>query len=120
MYPHELSGGMAQRVCIALAIARGSRFLLADEPTTGLDPTVQRSILDELKRTAEAGVGILLITHDLRIVPEYAHQVLIMSGGRVVEYLEAARLGEAESEMARALLDATDRISHDSLRVRHV
>jgi ABC-type dipeptide/oligopeptide/nickel transport system ATPase component len=115
LYPHELSGGMAQRVCIALAIARGSRFLLADEPTTGLDPTVQRSILDELKRTAEAGVGILLITHDLRIVPEYADQVIIMSEGRVVEHLDAARLAEAESDMARSLLAATDRISHDSL-----
>ena len=120
LFPHELSGGMAQRVCIALAIARGSRFLLADEPTTGLDPTVQRSILDELKRTAEAGVGILLITHDLRIVPEYAHHVLIMSNGRVVEHLDAASLEDAESDMARALLAATERISHESLGTRHV
>ena len=112
LYPHELSGGMAQRVCIALAIARGSRFLLADEPTTGLDPTVQRAILNELKRIAQSGVGILLITHDLRIVPEYADDVMIMNAGRVVERLKASNLGDAESEMARSLLAATDRISH--------
>jgi peptide/nickel transport system ATP-binding protein len=106
-YPHELSGGMAQRAAIAAAIARSARFLVADEPTTGLDPTVQREVLDELRRLADEGLGILFITHDLRILAGFADRVLVMDGGRVVE--EAARVGELRGA-GRALVEATRRI----------
>jgi ABC-type dipeptide/oligopeptide/nickel transport system ATPase component len=111
LHPHQLSGGMAQRVGIALALARGSRFVLADEPTTGLDPTVQEEILEEIRRTAGSGVGILLITHDLRLVPRIAHRVVIMHAGRVRETLDAGALQAARSPEARALLAATARVA---------
>ena len=65
-FPHQLSGGMAQRVAIALALARGSRFLVADEPTTGLDAAVQRQLVHTFRRLADEGLGVLIVTHDLR------------------------------------------------------
>ena len=111
LYPHELSGGMAERACIALALARGSRFLLADEPTTGLDPTVQAAILDQLGQLRQQGCGLLLITHDLRIVPRYADDVAVMDDGDVVEHMPADRLSHATSAPARALLSATARVA---------
>ncbi len=112
LYPHELSGGMAQRASIALALARGSRYLLADEPTTGLDPTVQEAILRELLALRdEAGVGLLFITHDLRLVPRVADRLLVMHDGRLVEDLPAGRLTELTSPSARDLWEATARIS---------
>ena len=107
MFPHELSGGMARRVCIALALARGSRFIVADEPTTGLDPTVQAEILDALGALRAQGCGLLLITHDLRIVPALADEVALMHAGRLVETLPAARLAELRSEAGQRLLAAT-------------
>ncbi len=115
LYPHQLSGGMAQRACIALCLARGSRFLLADEPTTGLDPTVQEEILAEIRQLAGAGVGVLLITHDLRLVPRVARRVQIIDSGRVVETLAADRLSEASSPEANALLSATARVAEGIL-----
>ena len=112
LYPHELSGGMAQRATIALALARGSRFLLADEPTTGLDPTVQEAILKELLALRDRdGVGLLFITHDLRIVPRLADRLFVMHEGQLVEDLPADRLDQMSSDHARALWKATARIS---------
>lgn len=113
LHPHQLSGGMAQRVVIAQALARGSRFLLADEPTTGLDPTVQRGILDEIRQLAREGIGVLLITHDLRILPDLADEVLVMENGQVVETLPPVRLmsGELQSEPGRRLVAATRRVA---------
>jgi len=113
LFPHELSGGMAQRVAIAQALARGSRFLLADEPTTGLDPTVQRGILDEIRTLARDGIGVLFITHDLRILPGLADAVLVMENGCVVERTTPLELqsGELTSAPARRLVEATRRVA---------
>ena len=85
-YPHKMSGGMRQRVMVAMAIACNPRLIIADEPTTALDVTIQAqilSLLDDLRHTH--GMSILLITHDLGVIAEMAEQVLVMYTGRVVD-----------------------------------
>ncbi|TPG44206.1 ABC transporter ATP-binding protein [Roseomonas nepalensis] len=84
-YPHEISGGMAQRVLIAMAVGAGPRLLVADEPTSGLDVTIQAAFLDELAATARAaGSAVLLMTQDLGIIANYCDRVAVMQGGRIV------------------------------------
>ena len=85
-YPHELSGGMRQRVMIAMALACGPKLLIADEPTTALDVTIQAQILELMRELArETGASTILITHDLGVVAEMAHRVVVMYAGRKVE-----------------------------------
>ncbi len=92
-YPHQMSGGMLQRVMIAMALACGPKLLIADEPTTALDVTIQAQILDLLRQLqADLGMSILLITHDLGIVAEMAHEVVVMYAGKKVE--QASRVAE--------------------------
>lgn len=111
-YPHELSGGMAQRAQIAVGLARRSPLLLADEPTTGLDPTVQRAILRQLGALRAEGVGVLFVTHDLRLLPGFADRVLVMEGGRIVE--EAPTVA-ALSGAGRRLVEATRKVAGGAL-----
>lgn len=112
LYPHELSGGMAQRAALAAVIARGARFVIADEPTTGLDAQVQRGVAATLASLADAGVGVLIVTHDLRLVAGLAHRVLVMEGGRIVDEAASPALLAGPG---RALVDATRRIAGGAL-----
>ncbi|MCA9640148.1 MAG: ABC transporter ATP-binding protein, partial [Myxococcales bacterium] len=92
-YPHQLSGGMRQRVMIAMALACEPALLLADEPTTALDVTIQAQILDLLRRLqGELGMSIVFITHDLGVVAEFANRVVVMYAGRVVERATVSEL----------------------------
>ncbi|SEA34549.1 ABC transporter ATP-binding protein [Rubrimonas cliftonensis] len=113
-YPHELSGGMGQRVMIAMMLIPGPDLLIADEPTSALDVTVQAevlAILDNLVR--ERGMGLIFISHDLRLVSRFCDRVLVMYKGRVVEELAAGRLEDARHPYTRGLMACLPRIGGD-------
>ena len=107
-YPHEMSGGMAQRVVIAMAIACGPSLLLADEPTTALDVTIQAAILRTLDRLRrDMDMAVVLITHDLGVVADIADRVMVMYAGRVVEQGDVERIFDApQHQYTRGLLAA--------------
>ncbi len=110
-YPHELSGGMGQRVMIAMMLIPEPDLLIADEPTSALDVTVQAevlSILDGLVR--DRGMGLIFISHDLRLVARFCDRVMVMYKGRVVEELAAADLMAAQHPYTRGLLNCLPRI----------
>jgi oligopeptide transport system ATP-binding protein len=105
-YPHQFSGGMRQRVMIAMALACGPKLLIADEPTTALDVTIQAQILELLRKAKEqSGNALILITHDLGVVAENADRVLVMYAGRIMEAAPAAELfRNPQNPYTRALL----------------
>ncbi|HEY5193414.1 MAG TPA: ABC transporter ATP-binding protein [Solirubrobacteraceae bacterium] len=107
-YPHELSGGMRQRVMIAMALSLGAQVLLADEPTTALDVTVQAQILAQLKQLREQeGLSIVLVTHDFGVVADIADRIAVMQAGKIVEQGSAGEiLYEPKHPYTRGLLEA--------------
>lgn len=106
-YPHELSGGMKQRVIIAMALAANADILIADEPTTALDVTIQAQILKLLEKIKEQGKTIILITHDLGVVARYSDDISIMYLGNVVERAQSDELFKnPHHPYTRALIDA--------------
>jgi ABC-type dipeptide/oligopeptide/nickel transport system ATPase component len=107
-YAHELSGGMAQRVVIALALSLNPKLLIADEPTTALDLTVQRQVLDLMRDLVRgAGRSMLLVTHDLAVVASYCDRVVVMRGGRIIEQGRVASVfNRPEHAYTRALLES--------------
>ncbi|MBL0937307.1 MAG: ABC transporter ATP-binding protein [Gemmatimonadaceae bacterium] len=111
-YPHELSGGMRQRVMIAMALVLDPQLLIADEPTTALDVTIQAQILELLREMRErTGMALLLITHDLGVVAEMASRVLVMYGGRIVEEAPVdALFAHAAHPYSQGLLAAMPRL----------
>ena len=105
LYPHELSGGMGQRVMIAMMVVREPELLIADEPTSALDVTVQAQVLaimDELVK--RRGMGLVFISHDLNLVSRFCDRVLVMYAGRIVETLDAQRMHEAMHPYTQGLL----------------
>ena len=107
-YPHQLSGGMRQRVMIAMALSCNPRLLIADEPTTALDVTIQAQILDLIRDLqARLGLAVILVTHDLGIVAEYADDVTILYAARVMEQAPSAELFRNPlNPYTRGLLDS--------------
>ena len=121
-YPHQLSGGMNQRAMIAMALACRPRLLLADEPTTALDVTIQAQILELLRELQrESGMAMVLVTHDLGVVAETADQVAVMYAGRVVERASAVELfAQPLHPYTAGLLHALPRIDLDAVRLEPI
>ena len=112
-YPHEVSGGMGQRIMIAMMLAPDPEILIADEPTSALDVSVRNEVLrimDKLVR--DRGMGLIFISHDLNLVAEFCDRVLIMYAGRVVEELPAHDLKNARHPYTQGLLDSLPRLDH--------
>jgi peptide/nickel transport system ATP-binding protein len=114
LYPHEVSGGMGQRVMIAMMLVAGPELLIADEPTSALDVTVQLDVLRILDRlVGERGMGLIFISHDLRLVSSFCDRVLVMYAGRVVEEIATGDLANARHPYTRGLLACMPRIGED-------
>ncbi len=117
-YPHELSGGMGQRVMIAMMLAPDPELLIADEPTSALDATVQAEILRLIEDlVSRRGMGLILISHDLPLVSHFCDRVMVMYAGRVIEELAAAALTRARHPYTRGLLECLPALSHRQTRL---
>ncbi len=118
-YPHQLSGGMRQRVMIAMALACNPKLLIADEPTTALDVTIQAQILELMRALrAELGTAIILITHDLGVIAELADEVIVMYAGKVIERCSAPRLfAEPQHPYTVGLLGSIPRLHLEQERL---
>ncbi|MBC7203146.1 MAG: ABC transporter ATP-binding protein [Pusillimonas sp.] len=121
-YPHELSGGMRQRVLIAAAFAPKPKLIVADEPTTALDVTVQKQILRLIRELqAESGTAVLFVTHDMGVVAKISQTVTVLFAGKVVESADTARVfANPEHPYTRALIGATPRYTHPDEPLRPV
>ena len=117
-YPHELSGGMRQRVMIAMALSCSPKLLIADEPTTALDVTVQAQVMDEIKRLQqEMNMGLILITHDLGVIAESCSRVVVMYCGKIIEMATTGELYQnPRHPYTRGLLDSIPRIRKEKLK----
>ncbi len=112
LYPHEVSGGMGQRAMIAMMLVAGPELLIADEPTSALDVTVQLEVLAILdKLVTERGMGLIFISHDLRLVSSFCDRVLVMYAGRVVETLATADLSKANHPYTQGLLNCLPQLA---------
>lgn len=110
-YPHEMSGGMGQRIMIAMMLITNPQILIADEPTSALDVSVQTQVLGIMdKLVQERGMGLIFISHDLNLVSAFCDRVLIMYGGRVVETCQADKLYEAKHPYTQGLLNSMPRL----------
>lgn len=117
-YPHQLSGGMGQRVMIAMMIAPGPELLIADEPTSALDSTVQAEIMRLIEDlVSRRGMGLVLISHDLPLVSHFCDRVVVMYAGRIVEELRASELRRAQHPYTRGLLECLPSLSHPRARL---
>ncbi|OCJ10073.1 peptide ABC transporter ATP-binding protein [Rhizobium sp. AC27/96] len=106
LHPHEVSGGMGQRVMIAMMLIAGPELLIADEPTSALDVTVQLDVLGIMdKLVSERGMGLIFVSHDLRLVSSFCDRVIVMYAGRVVEEIKASELNNAQHPYTRGLLN---------------
>ncbi|QIA20372.1 ABC transporter ATP-binding protein [Mesorhizobium sp. AA22] len=114
LHPHEVSGGMGQRAMIAMMLIAGPEMMIADEPTSALDVTVQLDVLGILDRlVSERGMGLIFISHDLRLVSSFCDRVIVMYAGKVVEQLAASELGRAQHPYTRGLLNCMPKIGAD-------
>jgi peptide/nickel transport system ATP-binding protein len=110
-YPHEMSGGMGQRIMIAMMLVPNPEILIADEPTSSLDVSVQRQVLSIIdKLVTDRGMGLIFISHDLNLVADFCDRVLIMYSGRIVEVCNADKLHEAQHPYTRGLLNSLPRL----------
>jgi peptide/nickel transport system ATP-binding protein len=110
-YPHEMSGGMGQRIMIAMMLIPNPDILIADEPTSALDVSVQRQVLSIIYNlVTERGMGLIFISHDLNLVADFCDRVLIMYAGRIVEVCDADKLHTAQHPYTRGLLNSLPRL----------
>ncbi|ANB35074.1 peptide/nickel transport system ATP-binding protein [Rhodovulum sulfidophilum] len=117
-HPHELSGGMGQRIMIAMMLIPDPELLIADEPTSALDVSVQAQVLQIMdKLVQERGMGLIFISHDLNLVADFCDRVLIMYAGRVVETCDADKLHEARHPYTRGLLNSLPRLDAPQKRL---
>ncbi|MDV7145227.1 ABC transporter ATP-binding protein [Tropicimonas sp. TH_r6] len=118
LYPHEVSGGMGQRIMIAMMLLPNPEVLIADEPTSALDVSVQLQVLDIMDRLVrERGMGLIFISHDLNLVAKFCDRIVIMYAGRIVEVVEASELRNARHPYTLGLLNSVPDLEHPRARL---